>query len=207
MSLDPAVRQRIDSIVGSDRVVLFMKGTPEMPQCGFSATTTSILGSLIPEYTTVNVLAEPAIREGIKSYSDWPTIPQLYVDGEFMGGCDIVRQMFNSGELHETLGVEPPDRTPPEIHVTDAAAELMRDALAEHPGIAVHLRIDAGWQHGFNLGQVEGHEVKAESNGVEIYMDVGTAPRAKGLSIDLEQSLTGTTLKVDNPNVPANASV
>lgn len=206
MSLDPAVRQRIDSIVGSDHVVLFMKGTPEMPQCGFSATTSSILGSLVPAYTTVNVLTEPAIREGIKSYSDWPTIPQLYVDGEFLGGCDIVRQMFDSGELHEALGVEPPDRTPPEIHVSDAAAEMMRDALSEHPGVAVHLRIDASWQHGFNLGQVEGHEVKAESNGVSIYMDVGTAPRAKGLSIDLEEGLTGTSLKVDNPNVPAGTN-
>ena len=206
MSLDPAVRQRIDSIVGSDRVVLFMKGTPETPQCGFSAATTSILGSLVPRYTTVNVLTEPAIREGIKAYSDWPTIPQLYVDGEFMGGCDIVRQMFDSGELHEALGVEPPDRTPPEIHVSAAAAEMMRDALSEHPGVAVHLRIDANWQHGFNLGRVEGHEVKAESNGVAIYMDVGTAPRAKGLAIDLEESLTGAALKVDNPNAPAGAN-
>ena len=206
MSLDQAVRQQIDSIVGSDRVVLFMKGTPEMPQCGFSATTTSILNSLVPDYTTVDVLAAPAIRDGIKSYSDWPTIPQLYVDGEFLGGCDIVRQMFNSGELHEALGVEAPDRTPPDIHLSDTAAELMRDALSEHPGVAVHLRIDANWQHGFNLGQVEGHEVKAESNGVAIYMDVGTAPRAKGLSIDLEEGLTGTTLKVDNPNAPAGAS-
>ena len=73
-----------------------------------------------------------------------------------MGGCDIVRQMFNSGELHEALGVEPPDRTPPDIYLSDTAAALMRDALSEHPGVAVHLRIDANWQHGFNLGQVEG---------------------------------------------------
>lgn len=205
MSLDESVRRRIESIVASDRVVLFMKGTPEMPQCGFSATTSSILGSLVPQYTTVDVLSDQAVREGVKAYSEWPTIPQLYIDGEFMGGCDIVRQMFNSGELHETLGVEPPDRTPPDIHVSDAAAELMREALAERPGVAVHLSIDASWRHGFNLGQVEGHEVKAESNGVPIYMDVGTAPRAKGLSIDLEEGLTGTTLKIDNPNAPAGA--
>ena len=96
MPIDQAVRERIDGIVGSDRVVLFMKGTPAMPQCGFSATTTSILSTLVPEYTTVNVLEDPELRDGIKSYSDWPTIPQLYIEGEFMGGCDIVRQMFNS---------------------------------------------------------------------------------------------------------------
>ena len=205
MPLDQAVRQRIDGIVGSDRVVLFMKGTPAMPQCGFSATTTSILNTLVPEYTTFDVLGDAQIREGIKSYSDWPTIPQLYVEGEFLGGCDIVRQMFNSGELHDVLGLDPPDRTPPEVHVSDAAAELMRAALSEQPGVAVHLQIDANWQHGFNLGRVEGHEITTESNGVTIHMDVGTAPRARGLSIDLEESLTGVSLKVDNPNVPANA--
>jgi len=205
MPLDQAVRERIDGIVGSDRVVLFMKGTPAMPQCGFSAATTSILSTLVPEYTTFNVLEDPEIREGIKSYSDWPTIPQLYVEGEFMGGCDIVRQMFNSGELHDVLGLEPPDRTPPEIHVSDAAASLIGDALSEQPGLAVHLRIDASWQHGFSLGRVEGHEISAESNGVTVYMDVGTAPRARGLSVDLEESLTGVTLKVDNPNVPSTA--
>ena len=205
MPLDQAVRERIDGIVGSDQVVLFMKGTPAMPQCGFSATTTSILSTLVSEYTTVNVLEEPEIREGIKAYSEWPTIPQLYIEGEFMGGCDIVRQMFNSGELHDVLGLEPPDRTPPEIQVSDSAAELMRDALAEQPGVAVHLRIEANWQHGFSLGRVEGHEIAAESNGVTVYMDIGTAPRARGLSIDLEESLTGVALKVDNPNVPARA--
>ena len=203
MPLDQAVRERIDGIVGSDRVVLFMKGTPAMPQCGFSAATTSILSTLVPEYATFNVLEDPEIREGIKSYSDWPTIPQLYVEGEFMGGCDIVRQMFNNGELHDALGLEPPDRTPPDIHVSDAAAGLIRDALSEQPGLAVHLRIEANWQHGFSLGRVEGHEISAESNGVTVYMDVGTAPRARGLSVDLEESLTGITLKVDNPNVPA----
>ena len=205
MPLDQAVRERIDGIVGSDRVVLFMKGTPAMPQCGFSAATTSILSTLVPAYTTVNVLEDAEIREGIKSYSDWPTIPQLYVEGEFMGGCDIVRQMFNSGELHDALGLEPPDRTPPEIRISDSAAGLIREALSEQPGLAVHLRIDAGWQHGFSLGRVEGHEIAAESNGVTVYMDVGTAPRARGLGVDLEESLTGVTLKVDNPNAPSTA--
>ena len=204
MPIDQAVRERIGGIVGADRVVLFMKGTPAMPQCGFSATTTSILGSLVPEYTTVNVLEDAEIREGIKAFSEWPTIPQLYIGGEFMGGCDIVRQMFNSGELHDALGLEPPDRTPPDIRISESAAELMRDALSEQPGVAVHLRIDANWQHGFSLGRAEGHEIVAESNGVTVLMDVGTAPRARGLSVDLEESLTGVTLKVENPNAPAN---
>ena len=103
MSLEERTRQRIDSIVGSDRVVLFMKGERRMPQCGFSATVVQILDTLVPDYTTVNVLEDPEIREGIKHYSSWPTIPQLYLGGEFVGGCDIVREMYASGELQETL--------------------------------------------------------------------------------------------------------
>jgi monothiol glutaredoxin len=101
---DPATRKRIDELVKKNRVLLFMKGERSYPQCGFSATVVQILDSLIPDYETVDVLADPAIREGIKAYSQWPTIPQLYIDGEFQGGCDIVREMYASGELQEKLG-------------------------------------------------------------------------------------------------------
>ena len=96
-------RDRIERAIGSDRVVLFMKGTREMPQCGFSARVVQILDRLLPSYTTVDVLADPAIRQGIKEFSRWPTIPQLYVAGEFVGGCDIVTEMFQSGELQELM--------------------------------------------------------------------------------------------------------
>jgi monothiol glutaredoxin len=104
MSLDDATRQRIADLIASHRVVLFMKGTRQFPQCGFSAQVVAILDRLVPEYTTVDVLADPAIRQGIKEFSSWPTIPQLYVAGEFLGGCDIVTEMFQSGELRQTLG-------------------------------------------------------------------------------------------------------
>ena len=103
MELDDATRSRIRSLIESDRVVLFMKGHREAPQCGFSATVVRILDQMLPDYSTVDVLSEPAIREGIKAYSSWPTIPQLYVDGEFVGGCDIVVEMAESGELEKTL--------------------------------------------------------------------------------------------------------
>ena len=103
MTLDDATRQRIEKIIGSERVVLFMKGDRQVPQCGFSATVIQILDSLVPEYTTVDVLSDPRIREGIKVFSNWPTIPQLYVGGEFLGGCDIVREMYSSGELQQML--------------------------------------------------------------------------------------------------------
>ena len=85
-------------------VVLYMKGTPQFPQCGFSATAVQILKACgVPKFFSVNVLMEPEIRQGIKDYANWPTIPQLYINGEFVGGCDIMREMFQSGELQALL--------------------------------------------------------------------------------------------------------
>ena len=202
MELNQPLQSRIESLVESDRVVLFMKGTRMQPMCGFSAATIGILDSLVPEYTTFNVLEDQGIREGVKAFSDWPTIPQLYIDKEFVGGCDIVKQMFNNGELHEMLGVEAPDRTPPEIVVSDAAAAIIANALQANPGSVVHLSIDGRWQHSFNLGPMEGHEVRAESNGVALLFDVASAQKAKGLSIDVEETVQGTAFKIDNPNAP-----
>ncbi len=103
MDLDESTRQRIADIIASDRVVLFMKGDRHAPQCGFSATVIQILEELVPEYATVDVLSDPEIRNGIKEFSNWPTIPQLYVSGEFLGGCDIVREMYTNGELRDAL--------------------------------------------------------------------------------------------------------
>ena len=202
MQLSQPLKSRIESLIESDRVVLFMKGTRVQPMCGFSATTVGILDALVPAYTTFNVLEDQGMREGIKAFSEWPTIPQLYIDKEFVGGCDIVKQMFNSGELHEMLGVDAPDRTPPEIVVSDAAAEIIANALEANPGSAVHLSIDGRWQHSFNLGPAEGHEIRAESNGVALLFDVASAQKAKGLSIDIEETVRGTSFKIDNPNAP-----
>ena len=96
-------QQRIDALVKDNRIVLFMKGDRHFPQCGFSARAAGILNHIGAAYQTVNVLADPEIRQGIKAYSNWPTIPQLYVDGEFIGGCDIVMQLDESGELAQVI--------------------------------------------------------------------------------------------------------
>ena len=96
-------RQVIDTEVKSNDVVLFMKGTPQFPMCGFSGQVVQILNYLGVPYKGVNVLENESIRQGIKDYSNWPTIPQLYVKGEFVGGCDIIREMFQAGELQQTL--------------------------------------------------------------------------------------------------------
>jgi len=97
------VHKSLDEAVKANDVLLFMKGTPTFPQCGFSSTVVQMLDYLGVEYQAVNVLEDQAVREGIKSFSDWPTIPQLYVKGEFVGGCDIVKEMFEAGELREFM--------------------------------------------------------------------------------------------------------
>ena len=98
------VNKWIEDTVKANDVVLFMKGTPQFPQCGFSGRVTQILDYMGVEYAGVNVLESDALRNGIKEYSDWPTIPQLYVKGEFVGGCDILTEMFQNGELHTHMG-------------------------------------------------------------------------------------------------------
>ncbi len=97
------ILEKIEEIVLNNDVVLFMKGTKDFPQCGFSAMTTHILSQLGVNFVDINVLQDQEIRQGIKDFSDWPTIPQLYIKGEFIGGCDIVKEMFQAGELQELL--------------------------------------------------------------------------------------------------------
>ena len=97
------INQVIDSEVKSNDVVLFMKGTPQFPMCGFSSQVVQILNYLGVPYKGINVLEDESIRQGVKEYSNWPTVPQLYVKGEFIGGCDITREMFQAGELQQLL--------------------------------------------------------------------------------------------------------
>jgi len=101
--VDSAVSQRIKQDISDNDVVLFMKGTPVFPQCGFSAAVVQILTHMGVKFKGIDVLTDPSLRQGIKDFSNWPTIPQLYVKGEFLGGCDIVREMFEAGELKTEL--------------------------------------------------------------------------------------------------------
>jgi monothiol glutaredoxin len=101
---DP-VQERIEREIDEHDVVLFMKGTPVFPQCGFSSVVVQVLSHLGVKFKGIDVLSDPALRQGIKAFSDWPTVPQLYVKGEFVGGCDIVREMFETGELAQLLAI------------------------------------------------------------------------------------------------------
>jgi monothiol glutaredoxin len=103
------IRGFIENAIKENSVMLFMKGTPQQPACGFSMRTSGALNALGVKYAALDILPDPRIREELSAVSGWPTIPQLFVDGELIGGCDIVMEMFESGELAETLGVEQPD--------------------------------------------------------------------------------------------------
>jgi monothiol glutaredoxin len=103
--MDASTKQRIEQLIASSPVFVFMKGNKLMPQCGFSNNVVQILNALAVPFETFDVLSDPEVRQGIKEFSDWPTIPQVYVNGEFMGGSDILIEMYNSGELREKLAV------------------------------------------------------------------------------------------------------
>ncbi|HEU5057304.1 MAG TPA: Grx4 family monothiol glutaredoxin [Kofleriaceae bacterium] len=204
----PETLRQIDDLVKSAPVVLFMKGSRSFPQCGFSATVVQILNSLLPEYKTVNVLADAAIRQGIKDYSSWPTIPQLYVGGEFVGGCDIVREMFASGELHRKLGVEAVKVEAPAVTVTPAAVEALRSALADAgPDDHLHLAVTAGFEHDLSLGPKRPGELEVVSNGLALLVDPMSADKLRGVTIDYVSGAGGAGFKIDNPNKPAAGQV
>jgi monothiol glutaredoxin len=205
MAIEAEVRDRIEAFIGSHAVTLFMKGTRQAPQCGFSATVVRILDSLVPDYATFDVLSDGHMREGIKEFSSWPTIPQLYVKGEFVGGCDIVQELFASGELHETLGIERVESRAPDIEVTSAAADALRRAVAQQgggPGRELHLAIDARFQAQLHLSAVGPGEVKAESGGLAFYFDPMSAKRADGIRIDVVDTPQGQGFRIENPNAP-----
>ena len=203
VSSNSAVHRQISSILASNPVVLFMKGTPEQPRCGFSAKSADVLNNLVPGFFGVDVLSDDDIRQGIKVYGNWPTIPQLYVKGELIGGSDIIMQLYNTGELHQLLGVAAPDRSAPEIFISAEAATAIRAGMADEPALGLHLRIDGRWQASFQLAPIEGHEIKAVAEDLNVYMDVQTAQRAKGLRIDWIESLQGSGLSITNPNAPS----
>jgi monothiol glutaredoxin len=188
MSLDDAARERIRTMIDSGGVVLFMKGSREAPRCGFSATVVQILDQLIPEYGTVDVLADEELRENIKEYSSWPTVPQLYVRGEFIGGCDIVTESFASGDLQRKLGIELGDVDPPSISIDDDAAEELRNAAAQAPDDL--------------LGPGSDDDVALEANGVTLCMDRLTASRATDAHIDMVKMKGGNAFRVGLPHAP-----
>ena len=201
--MDEITRESIEALLNAHSVLLFMKGTRAQPQCGFSAATVNILDMLVSEYETVDVLDDAPLREGIKTYGQWPTIPQLYVNGELIGGCDIVTELYESGELFDLLGLKPAAHTVPEITFSDKAAATVRHALDQQPDeMSLHVRIDACWRTDLELAPTKAREIRADANGIAVLMDPSTAQRANGLFIDSVESLQGSGFTFENPNAP-----
>jgi monothiol glutaredoxin len=199
--MDPAVETSIRHAIAENPVVLYMKGSRAQPQCGFSATIVQILDGLLPDYVTVDVLADPGLREGIKEFSSWPTIPQLYVRGEFIGGSDIVAALHESGELGEKLGelARPPA---PKLTVSAAAlAELL--AAVESKDECIRLDVSATFEHDLCVGVPDPRDLIVEVGNLRISMAPASARRAEGLVIDVVATPDGNAFKLSNPNEPA----
>ncbi|HEY2407084.1 MAG TPA: Grx4 family monothiol glutaredoxin [Polyangiaceae bacterium] len=203
MALSETLRSELTKLVSTHPVVLFMKGSRRAPQCGFSAQVVQILDELLPNYQTVNVLESPELRDGIKEYSSWPTIPQLFIGGQFVGGCDIVRELHASNELAKLLGrdVAAPTLKLPSISVSEQAAKAFAAALLECPGDSLHLKIDDSFQYDLFFGPREAGEIELSVAGLTLLIDPPSARRADGLSIDFVDGAQGG-FKIDNPNEP-----
>ena len=197
MTTTDSTRQRIQSLISENKVVLFMKGNAQMPQCGFSARAIQTLQAMEVAFTTVDVLQDPEIRQGIKDFSEWPTIPQLYVDQEFIGGSDIVSQMAASGELHEVLGVTYESPTPPTLHLSDAFVAEVRRFQSEGAQGFLRLQVSPNWDVGIGFSEKESTDLEVVSGGLTVLVDPGTAKRSEGVRLDFQGGVI-----VDNPNAP-----
>jgi monothiol glutaredoxin len=184
MPMNESLRKQLAELVAKNQVVLFMKGNRQAPQCGFSAQVVQILDGLLPSYETVDVLRSPDIRDGIKEFSQWPTIPQLYIRGQFVGGCDIVRDLSSSGELQRLLGAEAAAPASPTITVSEPAAKAFRSYLADAGGDSLRMKIDPPFQYDLFLGPPEPGDIAAQASGVTFLLDPTSARRAVDVHVD-----------------------
>jgi monothiol glutaredoxin len=199
--MDPEIRAQLQKAIEENEVVLFMKGTRAAPACGFSGRTVELLNSLLEEYETVDVLARPELREAVKEFSAWPTLPQLYVRGKFVGGADIIAQSFEEGTLDELLGLERKAVVPLEIEVSERAVEELRKYLGDS-GESVLIEVDAEFQTGLSLGPAAPTMVTVLAQGIPFALDRLSASRAQGMRISFVETPGGGAFKIDNPNEP-----
>ena len=201
MSTENAIQELIDN----NPVVLFMKGTRRAPQCGFSARVCDILDEFLDEYATVDVLADPRLRDGIKSFSNWPTIPQLYVGAKFIGGSDIVHEMTKTGELAAVLGTQRIELTDPEVKLTaPAIAAFLRfwDAEGDTEEPVVRVTIGSDWEPLLDLDQARDGDIVMDLGELDLVMTRSSARRANGLVVDFVERGGQSGFKVENPNKP-----
>jgi monothiol glutaredoxin len=204
--MDP--RQHIEDLIKNNKVVLFMKGTRSFPQCGFSSRAVEVFKRCGVTIKDVNVLADPALRQGIKDYSNWPTIPQAYVDGKFVGGSDILLEMFESGELQKLLGTASAEEVKstakaPKLSLSDAAQRAFA-AAAKDAGEGEVLRFDVGpsFQYDLYFGAKQTDDVAVPCGAITVHVAAAHAERADGTRIDFVDGPDGAGFKIDNPKEP-----
>lgn len=202
MALSETLRREIDALVGAHPVVLFMKGTRARPACGFSAQVVQILDELLPRYETVDVLSSPVMRDGIKEYSEWPTIPQLYVKGQFIGGCDIIKEMDAAGELARAFGVVAEVVTQPVIHFSERAIEAFSEAAAEAGDDVLRLEVSPRFDYQLYFGPKDKADFVIQAGRLALHVDRRSARRADGATIDFVRGPKGDGFKIENPNEP-----
>jgi monothiol glutaredoxin len=198
--MDQQFKEKIDKLIAENNIVLFMKGFKHNPMCGFSARVVSMLSDVGVDYHSENIFDDPQIRTGMKEYSSWPTFPQLYVNQEFVGGCDIITGMFTDGSLHSLLGVSREEVPVPEVEITDAAIDAFKAAMQRYEGVHIILEISPQFQYDMGLGQSSPGDLAVTSNGFTMYMNRASAKLADGMKIDFENG----QVKIDNPNEPTS---
>lgn len=196
------IEERIKTLITDNEVVLFMKGNRRAPQCGFSSTVVDILDDFLDEYATVDVLSDPVIREGIKTFSDWPTIPQLYVRGAFVGGADIIKDMKASGELETLLGAGEKAVHTPELVLSDAAVAAVRKHYEGEGTPRLRLEIDRQYQAALYFDDPKDDDIVMQDAALTVLVDRQTARRADGVTIDWVETPQGAGFRIENPNAP-----
>ena len=151
--MNPDFKEKIEKLITDNKIVLFMKGYKHQPMCGFSARVVSMLSELEVDYHSENIFDDPEVRSGMKEYSSWPTFPQLYVDQQFVGGCDIITGMFQDGSLHSLLGVQREEVSTPNVEITEAAIGAFKAAMQRYDGVQVIVEITDQFQYDIGLGQ------------------------------------------------------
>ncbi len=196
------VKIKIDSLIKNNPVVLFMKGSKEHPQCGFSKQVVEVLGKLLADFATCDILADQEMREAIKEYSSWPTIPQLYIDGEFIGGCDIVLDLDKQGELPKLLKISRATKAP-HLEISPEAVTAFKNATHEK-GVqeAIRISVSANFDHGLEFDEARTDDFIISIADLTIVIDPYSAHRADNLKIGFVSDKLDAGFAFDNPNEP-----
>lgn len=197
-----SVDSRIRELLGSHDVVLFMKGSRRAPSCGFSATVVEVLDDYLDDYTTVDVLADTAVREGVKAFTDWPTIPQLFVRAQFVGGADIVKELAESGELEGLLGRPRKVAELPDVRLTESAVRALQGYAGEGAPVSLRIKVSGDFDYALDLDAARPGDLVVRGEGYQVVLDRPSARRIDGTVVDFLERPDGGGFKLDNPNEP-----